>query len=69
MSIEYTVLDDARWMAHDARANSYETECDGCKLPLPRWVSIITDRSGSEHAATHVDRPDCTKLAIAWLDE
>lgn len=29
-----------------------------------RWVTVITDRSGSEYATAHLDRPECVEAAI-----
>ena len=72
MSIDYRVLDDPAWMVHDDRKSSYETECDGCGGPLPGYrlsiVTIITDRSGSEHAVTHVGDESCIERAVWGLN-
>ena len=68
MTINYTVLDYAsEWMIHDDRKMSYESECDGCGGSLDGIVTIITDRSGSEHAAVHTDNDECVRAAVEGL--
>ena len=74
MSIEYTIIPGhgggpdgkGAWMTHSDRKLGYETACDGCGMELPGTVTIITDRSGSEYAATH-DSDGCVTAAIAKL--
>jgi len=69
MSIHYTVLDyNPAWMIHNDRRMRYETECGGCGGELDAgFVTIITDRSGSENAATHIDNDECIRLAIETI--
>ena len=66
MSINYTVIDQ-QWMTHTDRKLRWETECDGCGEPLPRYVCIITDRSGSEYGVTHLDNQGCLDKALTGL--
>jgi len=74
MSIEYTIIPgngggpDGRgaWMTHEAPRLRYEMNCDGCGQPFgnQRIVVVITDRSGSEYAASHAE---CVVATVATL--
>jgi hypothetical protein len=69
MTIHYTVLNYApEWMIHNDRRNTYETKCDGCGSVLDSsFVTIITDRSGSEYSVTYMDDDDCIRRAVGKL--
>lgn len=69
MTIQYTVLDyDPSWMVHDDKKMSYEIQCDGCGEQLDDdYVTIITDRSGSENAVAHQGNKNCIRMAVKGL--
>ena len=72
MTISYTVLEyDPSWMVHNDRKLRNEPTCDGCRHPYGdnRFVTIITDRSGSEHATAHLNNDECIRLAVEWIEE
>lgn len=73
MRIEYTVLDYATdWMTHTNRRLRNELICDGCGHPFDTassYVTVITDRSGSEYAAAHLDDENCIRKAITGVTE
>jgi hypothetical protein len=54
-------------MTHEAKRLVYEEWCDGCGNELPSWVTVITDRSGSENAVCH-SNPECIEAAIHEVD-
>jgi hypothetical protein len=68
MRPQYTVLDYAPdSMIHTNKRLRNELICDGCEHPFntaSSYVTVITDRSGSEYAAAHLDDEDCIRMAV-----